>query len=409
MAGQKKVPDIRYAEFTDPWEKRKLGELVDIVGGGTPSTSISEYWDGDIDWYTPAEIGKQIFVYGSKKKITALGLQKSSAKILPIGTILFTSRAGIGNTAILAKEGATNQGFQSIIPRKELIDSYFIFSRTHELKAYGETIGAGSTFIEVSGKQMAKMPLLMPLIEEQTKIGQILSTLDHLITLHQREYSKTVNIKKSMLEKMFPQNGADRPEIRFAGFTDPWEWRELGEVSNKITEKNTNRIFLETLTNSAEYGIISQRDFFDKDISNEENLDGYYIVKNDDFVYNPRMSSLAPVGPIKRNKLGRTGAMSPLYYVFRTHDIEVTYLEHFFSGKSWHSFMNFNGDSGARSDRFAIKDSIFRNMPIPYPCLEEQAKIGQFFYMLDQLIALHQRELVKLQNIKKALLEKMFV
>ena len=190
---------------------------------------------------------------------------------------------------------------------------------------------------------------------------------------------------------------------------DAWEQRKLYEISDKVTEKNTSCAYLETLTNSAEYGIISQREFFDKDISNEENIDGYYIVKNDDFVYNPRISSFAPVGPIKRNKLGRNGVMSPLYYVFRTHDIVPTYLEHFFSGTGWHKFMKLNGDSGARSDRFSIKDSVFREMPLPYPSIDEQREIGEFFDSISDLIALHQRKLEKLKNVKKACLEKMFV
>ena len=182
-----KVPKIRFPEFTDAWEQRELGDVADIIGGGTPSTSDFEYWNGDIDWYAPAEIGEKIYVTGSQKKITDLGLQKSSARILPIGTVLFTSRAGIGNTAILAKAGTTNQGFQSIIPRKNNLDSYFIFSRTHELKRYGETVGAGSTFVEVSGKQMSKMPILIPTMKEQQKIGTFFTSLDALITLHQRK------------------------------------------------------------------------------------------------------------------------------------------------------------------------------------------------------------------------------
>jgi type I restriction enzyme S subunit len=125
-------------------------------------------------------------------------------------------------------------------------------------------------------------------------------------------------------------NKTNTPQIRFKGFTEAWEQRKLLQISDKVTEKNSSREYSETFTNSAEFGIISQREFFDKDISNEENIDGYYIVKNDDFVYNPRISTFAPVGPIKRNKLGRDGVMSPLYYVFRTHDIDPTYLEHFF-------------------------------------------------------------------------------
>lgn len=198
------------------------------------------------------------------------------------------------------------------------------------------------------------------------------------------------------------------PQLRFEGFTDDWEERKLGDISYKVKEKNKTGEFTETLTNSAEYGIINQRDFFDKDISNAKNLTGYYVVKNDDFVYNPRISNFAPVGPIKRNKLGRTGVMSPLYYVFRTHDIDKNYFEKYFDTVYWHRFMELNGDSGARADRFAIKDSVFVEMPIPYPTMDEQQKIGSFFKQLDDTIALHQRKLDLLKEQKKGYLQKMF-
>ncbi|MDG4965784.1 restriction endonuclease subunit S [Lactococcus lactis] len=184
--------------------------------------------------------------------------------------------------------------------------------------------------------------------------------------------------------------------------------RKLEEISDKVTEKNNNSEFIETLTNSAEFGIINQRDFFDKDISNEKNLNGYYIVRDDDFVYNPRISNYAPVGPIKRNKLGRTGVISPLYYVFRPHDIDKKFLEYYFDTTVWHKFMKINGDSGARADRFAIKDSIFKTMPIPYPSIEEQRKIGKFFDDLNDTIALHQRKLDKLKRLKQGYLQRLF-
>ena len=167
----------------------------------------------------------------------------------------------------------------------------------------------------------------------------------------------------------------------------------MGEISKKVTKKNKDNTYTETLTNSAEYGIINQRDFFDKDISNQKNLSGYYVVQPDDFVYNPRISNLAPVGPIKRNKLGRTGVMSPLYYIFKVHDIDKNYLEKYFSTTNWHRFMELNGDSGARSDRFSIKASVFKEMPIPIPNSNgEQKQIGDFFNQFDTLIALHQRK-----------------
>ena len=201
---------------------------------------------------------------------------------------------------------------------------------------------------------------------------------------------------------------AAAPSIRFKGFSDAWEQRKLSEIADKVTEKNAGLQYVETFTNSAEFGIISQRDFFDHDIAKLGSLDGYYIVKNEDFVYNPRISTSAPVGPINRNKLGRTGVMSPLYTVFRPHDVDTTYLEHFFKCAYWHSFMNFNGDSGARSDRFSIKDDVFFQMPIPLPYIDEQRKIGELLTRLDHLITLHQRKYEKLTNVKKSMLEKMF-
>ena len=198
-------PEIRFKGFTDAWEQRKLGEVADIVGGGTPSTSNDDYWDGDIDWYAPAEIADQIYVASSERKITQQGYDNSSAKMLPVGTVLFTSRAGIGKTAILRKEGCTNQGFQSIVPHINELDSYFIFSRSEEMKRYGETVGAGSTFVEVSGKQMANMELMMPTtMEEQVTIGSFFSNLDSLITLHQRKCEKYKNIKSGLIRKLFP-------------------------------------------------------------------------------------------------------------------------------------------------------------------------------------------------------------
>ena len=198
------------------------------------------------------------------------------------------------------------------------------------------------------------------------------------------------------------------PRCFLGSFDFSWEQRKLSEIADKVTEKNAGLQYVETFTNSAEFGIISQRDFFDHDIAKLGSLDGYYIVKNEDFVYNPRISTSAPVGPINRNKLGRTGVMSPLYTVFRPHDVDTTYLEHFFKCAYWHSFMNFNGDSGARSDRFSIKDDVFFQMPIPLPYIDEQRKIGELLTRLDHLITLHQRKFEKLTNVKKSMLEKMF-
>jgi type I restriction enzyme S subunit len=196
-------PKLHFHRSTNSWHKFLLGDLAQICGGGTPSTSVPEYWNGYINWYSPVEIKNQVYVSESQNKITELGLKNSSAKILPIGTVLFTSRAGIGKSAILASEGSTNQGFQSIIPKENKLDNYFIYSMTEIIKKYAEKIGAGSTFIEVSGKQMAAMPILVPEIREQKKVGNFFKELDKLLSKEKILSEKYEQIKKRYLQKIF--------------------------------------------------------------------------------------------------------------------------------------------------------------------------------------------------------------
>ena len=164
-----------------------MGDIAQIIGGGTPNTGIEDYWDGDIDWYSPAELGEAIYVDSSVRKITQAGYQSCSAVMLPAGkTVLFTSRAGIGNTAILRRSGCTNQGFQSLVVNDEN-DVYFVYSMSGQIKKYAEQMASGSTFLEISSKVLAAGEFAFPGIAEQRLIGFYFSRLDALITLHQRE------------------------------------------------------------------------------------------------------------------------------------------------------------------------------------------------------------------------------
>lgn len=262
-------------------------------------------------------------------------------------------------------------------------DSSFLY-RLIQSRQFDEVANqsTGTKMPRADWKLVSKTVFSIPSnISEQAAIGTYFTALDSLITLHQRQpfLHSTPEISLTV-------------QLIHPFYTSSWEQRKLSEIADKVTEKNAGLHYIETFTNSAEFGIISQRDFFDHDIAKMSSLGGYYIVRNEDFVYNPRISTSAPVGPINRNKLGRIGVMSPLYTVFRPHDVDTTYLEYFFKSKYWHSFMNFNGDSGARSDRFSIKDSVFFEMPIPLPYIEEQRKIGEHLTQLDHLITLHQRK-----------------
>lgn len=412
-------PEIGFKGFTDDWEQRKLGELAEIVGGGTPSTSVDSYWDGDIDWYAPAEIGEQIYLKSSQRKITEEGLNKSSAKVLPVGTVLFTSRAGIGKTAILLKEGCTNQGFQSIVPNKDKLDSYFIFTRSEELKRYGEIVGAGSTFVEVSGKQMANMELMMPTtMDEQQKIGKYFSDLDNLITLHQRKYERLVNVKRSMLVKMFPQNGSKVPEIRFKGFTDDWEQRKLIDLVDVLDgdrgknyptsddfDISGHTLFLNASNVTNDGFLFQDNQFITEEKSNSM---GNGKLEEDDIIvtsrgslghiawYNADISSFVPYARIN----------SGMLILRNKKEIETEYLYHFMKsskGQSQISFISF-GSAQPQLTKKAVED-----LEVILPTRrDEQVQLGHYFSNLDHLITLHQRKIKKLQDAKKAFLTKMF-
>ncbi|MCD8272255.1 restriction endonuclease subunit S [Akkermansia sp.] len=393
------IPSIRFAGFTDAWERRKVEKLairVSSIGEqiGRPRVEYEDIISGI------GQLNKDIFSKVSNKP----GIEFADGDVL-YGKL----RPYLKNWLLPNFNGLAVGDFWVLRPQN--VDSKFLF-RLIQSRKFEEVANqsAGTKMPRADWKLVSKTDFGTPLsAAEQRKLGSFFEALDSFITLHQRKYEKLLNIKKSMLDKMFPKNDELFPEVRFAGFTDAWERRKLGEIADKVTEKNSSRIYSETFTNSAENGIISQRDYFDHAVSNSANLDGYYIVSEDDFVYNPRISTTAPVGPINRNRLKSRGLMSPLYTVFRTRDIDALYLEHYFKSHHWHQYMFLNGDSGARSDRFSIKDFVFMEMPIAVPCKVEQMRIGSFLEELDHLITLHQRKLEKLQNIKKACLEKMFV
>ena len=398
MQDNEKKPALRFKGFTDPWEQRKLEEYLEVSGQKnfegiyTKEDVLSVSGDfgivNQIEFQGRSFAGASVANYGVVETGDIV-YTKSPLKSNPYGII----KANKGKNGIVSTLYAVYKPKQSANP--EFVQNYFEQDARMNNYMHPLVNKGAKNDMKVSAENALKGQIVFPDIKEQRTISEFFRNLDTLITLHQRKYEKLVNIKKSMLDKMFPKNGASVPEIRFKGFTDLWEQRKLSDIVEKVTEKNAGLQYIETFTNSAEFGIISQRDFFDHDISKIGSLDGYYVVHNEDFVYNPRISVTAPVGPINRNKLGRTGVMSPLYTVFRPHDIDTTYLEHFFKSGYWHSFMNFNGDSGARSDRFSIKDSVFFEMPIPTPDIEEQKKIGEFLTQLDTLITLHQREHIK--------------
>lgn len=325
------------------------------------------------------------FIYSSNNLETgSIGLNKfGNATISPVYSVFMVN----GNSDFIAGLATTHRFIYEMI-------------RFRQGVVYGQWRIHESDFL--------KIKYYIPQVLEQEKIGNLLSELDRTITLHEEKKRQLERLKSALLQKMFADKSG-YPAVRFVGFENSWEQCKLSDISEKSYEKNTDNKYSTVLTNSAEYGIVKQRDFFDKDIANSSNILGYYIVRKNYFVYNPRISNQAKFGPINRNKLDETGIMSPLYLVFTVHDIDESFLETLFQTTTWHRFMYQNGDTGARADRFAIKDSTFMSMPIKVPPLEEQHKLALAFQQLDHTITLHDRKLELLKRMKQSLLQKMFI
>ena len=402
MAEQAKVPAIRFAGFTDPWEQRELVDIAEIVGGGTPDTNNSNYWDGDIDWYAPAELGNNIYAESSTRKITQAGFDSCSTKMLPADkTILFTSRAGIGNTAILRHSACTNQGFQSLVIGDA--DVYFVYSMSERIKKWAEEKASGSTFLEISGRQLETMPVNLPSLVEQQAIGSFFSHLDDLITLHQRKYDKLVIFKKSMLEKMFPKDGESVPEIRFAGFTDPWEQRKLGELALTYSGGTPSA------GNSAYYG--GEIPFIRSAEIDCDSTELSLTVAG----LNNSSAKLVDKGMVLYAMYGATsgevaiskikGAINQAILAMDASDMAANRFIAYWLRRQKKSIT----ETFLQGGQGNLSGAIIKELGIPQPSLDEQRQIGSFFSNLDDLITLHQRKLELLQNIKKSSLDKMFV
>ena len=198
------------------------------------------------------------------------------------------------------------------------------------------------------------------------------------------------------------------PNLRFPGFEGEWELHLLSDYCHKITRKNKGNILSNVLSNSANQGIISQSEYFDRAIANSNNTAGYYIIEQDDFVYNPRKSTAAPYGPVNVYHGGEPGIISPLYLCFKTTGINREFLFYYFKSKAWWPYMYENGDSGVRHDRVSIKDDVFFAMPIQLPPEEEQLKIAQLLSLIDQRIAVQNKVIEKYESLIKALRHHLF-
>ena len=416
---KKNKPAIRFKEFTDAWEQRKLGEVVERITrknenleSTLPLTISAQYGlINQNEFFDKRIASKDVSGYFLIRN-GEFAYNKSTSSDAPWGAIKRLDRyeSGVLSTLYIvfkiSDERKTNSDY---------IVTYYNTDLWHKgIQAIAAEGARNHGLLNVAPADFFETNLTMPKdYAEQQQIGSFFQQLDHLITLHQRKYDKLQVLKKAMLEKMFPKNGSSVPEIRFKGFTDAWEQRKLGEVVERITRKNENLESTLPLTISAQYGLINQNEFFDKRIASKD-VSGYFLIRNGEFAYNKSTSSDAPWGAIKRLDRYESGVLSTLYIVFKISDERKTnsdYIVTYYNTDLWHKGIQAIAAEGARNHgllNVAPADFFETNLTMPKDYAEQQ-QIGSFFQQLDHLITLHQRELEKLQNIKKSMLEKMFV
>lgn len=404
----KLAPKLRFKLSNEDWYSRTIISLADYVDyrGKTPTKTQS-----GVFLVTAKNIRQGYIDYSSSQEyISTDSYDDVMRRGKPqIGDILITTEAPLGNVATIDRDDiALAQRVIKYRGKKGQLNNSFLkqLFLSPQFRIQITSKATGGTVKGIKGSVLHQIKISIPAINEQNKIANFLSSVDKKIIIQSRKIELLQQYKKGMIQKLFSQ------KIRFkdddgASFSE-WNECELSSVALKINIKNKDESISNVLTNSATQGIVSQADYFDREIVTSSNLGGYYVVNIGDFVYNPRISSSAPVGPIKMNKHS-LGVISPLYTVFRFTKGNNQFYQYFFESTQWHDYMKSVANSGARHDRMNITTSHFLGLPIPQPLEEEQQKIADFLSSIDDKITIENNKLDKLKQWKQGLLQQMFV
>lgn len=407
MKTKSKIPALRFKGFTDAWEERKLGELASFSkGNGYTKNDLVEFGDPIILYgrlYTKYEtVIEKVDTFVNKKDNSIIS--EGSEVIVPASG---ESSEDISRASVVGKSGLILGGDLNIIKPVNYIDSIFLAltisngSQRQEMSKRAQ----GKSVVHLHNSDLKQVNLLYPKLEEQQKIGTFFKQLDDTIALHQRKCEQTKELKKTMLQKMFPKKGERIPEIRFPEFTDEWEERKLRDLLNKNSEKNKNLSVINVESISNKTGFTKQTDQFEDYSVASADLSNYYVIREKQFAYNP---SRINVGSIAYKDLGdEISVVSPLYVSFSTKKVLN-------DGFLWNWFKTASFDAQRqRLSEGGVRDTLSFNqlseMNTMFPTYPEQEKIGSFFKQLDDTITLHQRKLDLLKELKKTLLRQLFV
>jgi type I restriction enzyme S subunit len=385
------------------WEQRKLGELGTITTGSTPSTSIPDYYSDDgIVWVTPTDICENI-TFESARKLSDLGQQVG--RVVPKNTILVTCIASIGKNTMLGNTGSFNQQINGLTPNENECDPYFLLTESALWSAKMKSSAAAGTMQIVNRTEFSELKTWLPSLIEQQAISDFFRQLDNLITLHQRKYDKLTNVKKSMLEKMFPKNGSNVPEIRFKGFTEAWEQRKLGDVVKEIT-RNDPESEAPIMMITANNGFIEQSERYAFNNAGES-LKKYILLKKGELAYNHGASKLRPYGSCFALTTAENARIPFVYHCFSAENQNAEFMSIELNGAEIENQLRKIVSSGARMDGLLnISFDEYTSVSVLLPGTEEQDCIADFFRQLDNLITLHQCEFQMVSKRRKARLRR---
>ena len=283
----------------------------------------------------------------------------------------------------------------------ELCETKWFYYAYQHKSLFDAITRQGAGRYKLTKEALIKLPLQCPPIEEQRKIISILNTQDKIIELKEKHLAEKQRQKKYLMQQLLTG------KKRLPGFSEEWKIKPLKKLTEKQKKKNHGFQYRLVLSNSAQHGIVSQDQEFDKEIANEERIDGYYVVIPGAFVYNPRISVTAPCGPINVNETGETGIMSPLYTVFTISSPQISqdFLKYYFQSSCWYKYVKGVANYGARHDRISISDGDFFDMPIPLPTKEEQSYIAKVLSASNREIELLQQDIEQEKQKKKALMQ----
>ena len=400
----RKIPKIRFRHFSDDWKSDKLGKLGTVaMNKRIFKEETSEV--GEIPFYKIGSFGREPDSFITREKFEEY---KSKYPYPEIGDILISASGSIGRTVEYQGEEAYFQDSNIVwLKHDERLDNSFLKQFYSIVKWQGIE---GTTIKRLYNKNILETSIALPSISEQTAIGSLFRNLDDLLTSYKDNLANYQSLKATMLSKMFPKAGQTVPEIRLDGFEGEWVEKRLKDISKRVTRKNNDLVSERALTISAQFGLIDQEEFFQKKIASKD-VSGYYLIKKGEFAYNKSYSTGYPLGAIKRLDKYENGVLSTLYILFKAVDLDSDYLAHYYESDKWHREVSMCAAEGARNHGLLnIVPADFFNTRLVVPKeLEEQRAIGSYFSNLDNLIVAHQEKISQLENLKKKLLQDMFI